>query len=219
MGAITIIAATGNVHKLEEFQQILSGGSYPVRVVSAKAMGAGDLPEETGDTFRANARLKAQAIYDALREKMTGRFVVMADDSGLAVDALQGAPGIYSARYALLSPEGLPTQEGDATDEQNVAKLLREMEGVPEGKRQAAFVCAIAALTEDGKWLETEGVLSGEIARMPSGTNGFGYDPVLFVPAYGCTVAELDASAKNAMSHRGQALRAWTTLLADHYRH
>lgn len=215
---ILTIAATGNAHKLGEFREILSSGDCSFSVVSAKDMGVLSLPEETGSTFAENARIKAEAVFQCVKDACRDRkFVVIADDSGLTVDALGGAPGIYSARYAFLSEAGVPVQTGDAADEANVAKLLENLRQVPSGQRGAAFVCAIAAITETGELLQAEGRFSGEITFAPAGRNGFGYDPVLFVPEYGCTVAELDPAVKNAMSHRGQALREAAGLLNRFY--
>jgi XTP/dITP diphosphohydrolase len=147
-------------------------------------------PDETGSTFEENARLKA-AYYSGFTREL-----VFADDSGIEIDALDGAPGVYSARYA--GP--------DATDAENNALLLREMEGV--GERTARFVCVIA-LAREGQVIETvRGSVEGEILHAPRGEGGFGYDPLFFYPPRGCAFAELRAEEKLAVSHRGHALRA-----------
>jgi len=122
---------------------------------------------------------------------------VLADDSGLEVDFLNGAPGVYSARYA---------GEG-ASDSDNNRKLLKALEGVPEEKRTARFVCAIAVILEDGKVLTVRGTCEGRIGFEPAGTNGFGYDPLFYVPELGMTIAQMDSATKNSISHRGKALR------------
>ena len=194
-----IIAATHNKNKLREFGEI-----FGCEVHSASSLGACSDPEETGLTFAENAKIKALAIYDELMkvgDLPDGDFLVIADDSGLCVDYLNGAPGIYSARYA-------STDGHNSSDSENVDKLLREMENVPMEKRQGAFVCAVAAVNRDGKITETEGRLEGYIAFAPAGQGGFGYDPILFVPEKNKTTAEMTADEKNSISHRGQALKA-----------
>lgn len=203
---MTIIAATGNKHKIEEFQEIFCAYKADCRVISAAALGIALDPEENGDSFRENALIKATAFFQAVQqckaaEKPDEPFLVVADDSGLTVDALNGAPGVLSARYA-------STDGKNATDAENVNKLLREMTSVPQGKRNAAFVCAVAGIGSDGTILLAEGSLQGEIVSAPRGENGFGYDPVFYLPSYAKTVAELTAAEKNSVSHRGQALRA-----------
>ena len=167
-------------------------------------------PEENGLTFQENSAIKARAIYKELMESGTmlpkGNFWIVADDSGLCVEALGGAPGVYSARYA-------STDDHNATDEENVEKLLSNMQGVPEGQRQGAFICAITAIDRNQKELTTTGRMEGVITREPKGSNGFGYDPILFIEDLGKTVAEMTAKEKNLRSHRGQALRALTKLI------
>ena len=188
---MTFAMATHNAHKLEELARILRPLGVQVTPAEYREV------EETGGTFAENARLKAQA---ACRD--TG-LPAIADDSGLEVDALGGAPGVYSARYA-----------GEhATDAQRIEKLLREMETVPEEKRTARFVSAICCAFPDGRTLETEGVCEGSVARAPSGAGGFGYDPVFCVG--GKTYAEMSAEEKDAVSHRGKALRAFAALLQE----
>jgi len=170
-----------------------------------------DEPAEGGATFAANAR--AKALHYA---RATGRWA-LADDSGLAVDALGGAPGVRSARYAQETFQ--PGADRAERDRANTAKLLAALADVPDERRTARFVCHLA-LAEPGRvLLEARGTLEGRIARAPAGHNGFGYDPVFFLPDRGCTAAELTAAQKNAISHRGQALRRFagklTDLLAD----
>ena len=192
-----LIVATHNKGKLREFGRILE--PLGIRVRSEEEVCPGLEVEETGATFAQNAYLKAKALYDA-----TG-LATVADDSGLCVDALGGAPGVYSARYA----------GENATDAQRVEKLLGELKDVPDGQRTARFVCAIAAVlpsgTENEKALKRElvvrGIVEGYIGWEERGTNGFGYDPIFYVDEYGCSTAELDSETKNRISHRGNALR------------
>lgn len=182
----TIVLASGNRGKLEELRSLL-GPSVTVR--SASELGA-ELPEETGTTFEENAILKARAVAD-----QTG-LMAIADDSGLEVDALDGAPGVYSARYA--GPE--------ADDDRNTAKLLDALAQVPDGKRTARFRSAIAIAFSPADIVTTTGSCEGVIIREKRGTGGFGYDPVFLLPG-GRTMAELEPSEKNAVSHRGHAMR------------
>jgi XTP/dITP diphosphohydrolase len=140
--------------------------------------------------------------------RLTG-LPALADDSGLEVEALNGRPGVYSARYAHDRTAGQPP-----TDEDNWRKLLEELRGVPQEQRGARFVCEIALALPDGRLITARGELAGFIALEPQGTRGFGYDPVFFVPAFGATVAQLDLAAKNRISHRGEALRRLKEALA-----
>ena len=132
----------------------------------------------------------------------------MADDSGLVVDALNGAPGVYSARYA----------GGDATDKANNAKLVENLRGIPESHRTAHFCCAMALATPDGRVQTAEALWEGRILTTPRGANGFGYDPLFFIPTHNCTSAELSSDEKNLLSHRGQALRTILPLILDLFR-
>ena len=183
--------ASGNPGKLAELRQLLEGGRHALRPQSE--LGVADV-EETGLTFVENALLKAR---HAARE--TG-LPALADDSGLCVDALGGAPGLYSARYAGV--------HGDAAG--NIERLLRELEGVPDARRTARFHCVLVVLrhAEDPRPLVAEGSWSGRILRAPRGAGGFGYDPVFLDPENACSAAELDPAIKNAISHRGRALAA-----------
>ncbi len=185
-----IVLASGNPGKVREINELLAG--HDIEVVPQSEFGVPEA-EETGLTFVENAILKAR---NAARH--TG-LPAIADDSGLEVDALRGAPGIYSARYA--GP--------GASDEDNLRKLLTELEGVPEAERTARFQCLMVYMehAEDPTPLIFQGTWEGRILTEPRGENGFGYDPVFFVPEHGCSAAELAPEQKNALSHRGQALR------------
>jgi len=190
----TIFIATSNQGKLRDF----AAAAAPCAIDVAAIPDFRSLPEviEDAPTFETNAQKKAEHYSRFLPGEL-----VLADDSGLEVDALQGAPGIYSARYAA-SP-GQP----NATDEQNNAKLLLEMANVPDEKRQARFVCAIT-VAKDGEAVATfRGVAPGTILHHPRGTGGFGYDPLFFFPSLNKTFAELTPEEKATVSHRGQAFR------------
>ena len=185
-----VVLASGNVGKVREFNQRL--GDQHIEVVPQSSFGVPEA-EETGLTFVENAILKAR---NAARH--TG-LPALADDSGIEVDALNGAPGIYSARYA----------GAGASDEANLRRLLAALEGMPDAERGARFQCVIAYLrhAEDPTPLICQGTWEGRILTAPRGTNGFGYDPVFFVPDEAASAAELPAEIKNRLSHRGQALR------------
>jgi XTP/dITP diphosphohydrolase len=190
-----LVLATSNPHKVREVVEIL--GPQGIQVVSLSEL-ALDLvePEEDGSTFAENARLKARS-YAA----QTG-LTCVAEDSGLEVEALGGAPGVYSARYA---GEGTTRAERDAA---NNARLLRELAGVPDSRRGARFVCALCVATPDGTVIaEAEGFYSGRIGFEARGSNGFGYDPLLYLDDVGRTSAELASEEKHQRSHRGAALR------------
>jgi XTP/dITP diphosphohydrolase len=183
------VIATSNPGKIDEFQALLAGAG--VELLAQSTLGIVS-PPETGSTFVENALLKARHAADA------SGLPAIADDSGLVVDALDGAPGIHSARYA-----GVASSAGD-----NVAKLLAALREVPASRRQAHFHCVIVALMNaaDPAPLIAEGIWHGEIALAPVGAGGFGYDPVFFDPTLGVTAGEMAAAAKNRVSHRGQAL-------------
>ena len=189
--AATIVVATGNAHKLTEIEAILGKVMPEVRFVALGQLGDFEDPEENGTTFLENAIIKAQAAVEE-----TG-LMAIADDSGLVVDALDGEPGVYSARYAGV--------HGD--DAANNAKLLVNLEGVADEDRTARFHSSVVLIYPDGSVLTGEGDCEGMIGREPKGENGFGYDP-LFWPAEtpGRTMAELEPAEKNAISHRGYAL-------------
>jgi XTP/dITP diphosphohydrolase len=184
-----LVAATKNKGKLKEIAELLA--DLPCEVVSMAQLGIEDDIEETGATFEENALIKAKSIWNKTGE------TVMADDSGLEVDFLDGAPGVYSARYA---------GEG-ASDEDRNRKLLDALDGVPADKRTARFVCVIAVVFADGSTRTVRGVCEGYIATEPVGNNGFGYDPLFYVPEIGMTIAQMGAELKNSISHRGNALR------------
>lgn len=181
-----IIAATKNKNKLREFGEILKD----FEIISQEDAGIDIDVEETGTTFEENSRLKAEAIF-----KATG-IAAIADDSGLCVDALGGEPGVYSARYG---GEGLD-------DEGRVELLLKNMKDVPDEKRTARFVCVITMVSNDGI-ITARGECEGVINHAPKGENGFGYDPVFYMKEYGKTTAEMSPDEKNAVSHRGKALK------------
>ncbi|HLF96759.1 MAG TPA: RdgB/HAM1 family non-canonical purine NTP pyrophosphatase, partial [Methylococcaceae bacterium] len=186
-----IVLASGNAGKIREIQALLAGRD--IRIVPQSAFGIPDA-EETGLTFIENAILKARHAA-----RLSG-LPAIADDSGLEVDALDGAPGVYSARYA----------GAGADDAANNAKLLEALRDVPEQRRAARFRCVMAYLrhADDPSPLIAEGVWEGRILTAPRGENGFGYDPLFFVPGEGCASAELPPDTKNRLSHRGQALHA-----------
>ena len=187
--------ATSNKGKLREFRQVLEPLGYEVTDISD--LGLGDI-EETGSTFAANAEIKTLAAFEAC----DGRDAVVADDSGIVVDALDGAPGIHSARYA-----GIP-QTGEAQDAANRFKLLDALREVPVGERSARFVASLALrLPGEEQTHFFEGTFEGEIGFEEAGDNGFGYDSIFLVDSGACTSAELSPEAKNARSHRGEALR------------
>lgn len=183
-----LVLATQNKHKLQEIRQILKQPGLQLLSLADFSLEA-DIKED-GKTFRENAYLKASQVA-----RLTGE-IAMADDSGLEVDALGGAPGVYSARYA----------GEDATDEQNNRYLLKQLHGIPPDKRQGRFVCVIAIVTPEGESFYTEGTCEGLIAKQPKGTHGFGYDPLFIIPKYNKTLAELGPKIKNRISHRAQAL-------------
>ncbi|EKM0665810.1 XTP/dITP diphosphatase [Cronobacter turicensis] len=185
-----VVLATGNAGKVRELASLLQ--EFGLDVVAQTELGV-ESAEETGLTFIENAILKARHAA-----QVTG-FAAIADDSGLSVDALGGAPGIYSARYA----------GSDASDQENLEKLLVALHDVPDEQRQAQFHCVLVYMrhAEDPTPLVFHGVWSGVITRAPAGQGGFGYDPIFFVPSLGKTAAELTREEKSAISHRGQALK------------
>jgi XTP/dITP diphosphohydrolase len=187
---VRLLVASGNRKKAAEIAAILGAGAgVPLEVLTLSDCPALEVPEETGATFLENARIKARAGAAG------SGLPTLGEDSGLCVDALGGAPGILSARYA----------EGD--DAARWGKLLHELRDVPAGRRTARYVCAAVLALPDGREETAEGTCEGEIALAPRGTGGFGYDPVFLRPD-GRTVAELSPAEKDAVSHRGKALRA-----------
>ena len=195
---ITMIAASSNAHKIKEIQSIMS--KFGVKVVSRKEAGVPEVEsEEDGETFAENSLEKAEAIM-----KATGKLTV-ADDSGLMVDYLGGAPGVYSARFA--------GEECD--DEKNNEKLLKHLEGLPAEDRKAKFVSVITLMFPDGNTIVARGECPGRIIETPTGENGFGYDP-LFVPdGLSKTFAQLSDKEKNSISHRARALEKLEEILTE----
>lgn len=188
-----IIFATGNEGKMREIREILR--DLDAEVLSMKEAGIDTDIVENGTTFEENAVIKARSVAAAATQ--TGA-VVLADDSGLEIDYLNKEPGIYSARY-------LGEETPYSVKNKN---LIDRLEGVPDNKRTARFVCVIAAVWPDGEVATTRGVIEGRIDYEEKGSNGFGYDPIFYVPEYGRTTAELSAEEKNRVSHRGRALEA-----------
>lgn len=188
-----IIFATGNEDKMKEIRMILADSGY--EILSMKQAGIDIDIVEDGKTFEENAIIKATAIS---KEKEAEGCIVLADDSGLEIDYLDKAPGIYSARY-----EGVDTPYSIKNK-----IILDRLLGVPDEQRSARFVCAIAVAYPDGRVDTRRGTIEGRIAYEPAGENGFGYDPIFFVPELGKTTAELSPEEKNNLSHRGNALRA-----------
>jgi len=186
-----LLVATTNPGKIAEYRALLK--SVPLDRVGLREAGINLDIEEAGSTFEENALVKGRTCAQA------SGLLTLADDSGLCVDALGGAPGVFSARYA-------------RSDRARIERLLGEMQGVPEHQRSARFVCVIALASPDGEARTFEGVCEGRIAHQPSGVNGFGFDPVFNLPDYSHTMAELPLSVKNRISHRARAAaqaRAW----------
>lgn len=185
-----IIFATGNQGKMKEIREILA--DLDAEVLSLKDAGIKAEIVEDGKTFEENAQIKAKAICE-----MTGE-IVLADDSGLEIDYLNKEPGVYSARY----------MGEDTSYRIKNANLIERLKGVPDEQRTARFVCAIAAAFPDGRMKTVRAAMEGRIGYEEKGENGFGYDPIFYLPEYGCTSAELSMEEKNKISHRGKALRA-----------
>lgn len=191
-----IIFATGNQDKMKEIRMILA--DLGMEILSMKEAGIELDIVEDGSTFEENAMIKAKAVAEVSPED-----IVLADDSGLEIDYLNKEPGIYSARYA-----GVDTSY---TIKNNM--LLERLQGVPDEKRTARFVCAIAAVFPDGTEETVRGIIEGRIGYEIAGNHGFGYDPIFYLPEYGCTTAELEPDQKNELSHRGNALRAMRPII------
>lgn len=196
----TVVVATNNEHKLREIREVLSLPGW--EFVSLKEAGVVSDPEEDADSFVGNARIKAVAAHEASGGKAT-----LADDSGLVVDALDGAPGVYSSRYA----------GGHGDDVANNRKLLEELADIPLKDRTARFVCSLVFVDEDGSEITADGAVEGVIGFEERGENGFGYDPLFYADAFDreLTTAEVSADQKNAISHRGNALRALKVKLEE----
>lgn len=184
-----LIFATGNKDKLREIREIMAGLDY--EILSMKEAGIELDIEENGTTFAENAMIKARAVYEQCHE------LVLADDSGLEVDYMDKQPGVFSHRFGGEdTPYSIKNQ-----------MIIDNLDGVPDENRTARFVCAIAAVFPDGSEVTKIAAMEGRIAYQEAGENGFGYDPIFFLPEYGCTSAELTPEQKNAISHRGKALR------------
>ncbi len=188
-----IYIATSNKHKITEFSEMFAKAGVDCEVFSTADVDNFVSPIEDGDTFEQNAFIKA----NALKTKVPADAFIMADDSGIVVDVLGGAPGIHSARYAGVSGEG--------ADGANNIKLLKELEGIEDSKRTARFVCVIALICPNGERHAFSGKIEGVINHGEKGLNGFGYDPLFYLPERGKTTAELSSSDKNSISHRGEA--------------
>ena len=193
-----VVLASKNPHKLVEIKQITD--KFGFDLVLQSELGIDIDVEETGTTFEENSLIKARAVMEA-----TG-LPALADDSGIAVDALNGEPGVYSARYGF---------DESLDDWGRMMLLLRNTEHVPDGQRQAKFVCVISFVTPEGKIIQARGEIHGELTREPRGENGFGYDPIFYYPPFGQTTAEIPAEQKNQVSHRGNALRIFYEKLKE----
>ncbi len=200
----TIIFATGNKNKMIEIRMILA--DLGCKILSQKEAGIQADVVEDGQTFEENALIKATTIADIARKMPEYKnAVVLADDSGLEIDALNKEPGIYSARYM---------GEDTSYDIKNQA-LIDRLEGVPDEKRTARFVCVIAAALPDGSTEVVRGTMEGRIGYEITGENGFGYDPIFYLPQFGCSSAELEPEKKNELSHRGEGLRKMRKVLEE----
>jgi len=189
----TVILATNNVHKVSEISNALNFPGW--QFLTLREAGIESDPEEDADTFLGNARIKALAAHEA-----SGGMAALADDSGLEVDALNGAPGVYSSRFA----------GEDATDADNNEKLIADLANTPDSERTARFVCTLVFIDEDGTETTSRGTVEGRIGHEPQGEGGFGYDPLFWPDVFegACTLAEVPQSRKNEVSHRGNALRS-----------
>ena len=185
-----VVLASKNKHKLVEISKITE--KFGIDLILQSEVGVDIDVEETGTTFEENSFLKAEAVM-----KATG-LPALADDSGIAVDALNGEPGIYSARYGF---------DESLDDWGRLELLLKNTENVPDGSRQAQFVCVITMVTPEGQIIQARGEIHGELTREPRGENGFGYDPIFYYPPLGKTTAELSSEEKNQVSHRANALK------------
>lgn len=193
-----VVLASKNKHKLVEISQITE--KFDIQLVLESDLGVDIDVEETGSTFEENSFLKANAVMQA-----TG-LPALADDSGIAVDALNGEPGIYSARYGF---------DESLDDAGRVQLLLKNMKDVPDDKRQAKFVCVITLVTLDGKSIQARGEVHGFVTHAPAGEGGFGYDPIFYYPPFGKTLAQVPQEEKNRVSHRAEALKIFYTKLKE----
>ena len=193
-----VVLASKNPHKLVEISKITE--QFDMELVLQSELGVDIDVEETGSTFEENSYIKAKAVMEA-----TG-LPALADDSGIAVDALNGEPGIYSARYGF---------DESLDDWGRLQLLLKNTENVPDGQRQAQFVCVITLVTPDGKVIQARGEVHGELLRAPAGEGGFGYDPIFYYPPAGMTTAQMAPEEKNKVSHRANALRVFYDKLKE----
>ena len=193
-----VVLASKNKHKLEEISKITE--KFGFELVLQSELGVDIDVEETGTTFEENSFIKAEAVM-----KATG-LPALADDSGIAVDALNGEPGIYSARYGF---------DDSLDDWGRLLLLLKNTEHVPDGQRQAQFVCVITMVTPEGETIQARGEIHGELLREPRGENGFGYDPIFYYPPFGMSTAEMSPEDKNQVSHRGNALKVFYEKLKE----
>ena len=193
-----VVLASKNQHKLKEISKITE--RFGMELVLQSELGVDIDVEENGSTFEENSFIKAEAVM-----KATG-LPALADDSGIAVDALNGEPGIYSARYGF---------DDSLDDWGRLLLLLKNTEHVPDGQRQAQFVCVITMVTPDGKTIQARGEIHGELLRQPVGENGFGYDPIFYYPPMGMSTAQMSADDKNKVSHRANALRVFYEKLKE----
>lgn len=197
-----LIFATGNPDKMDEIREIMDDLGFEVS--SMKEEGIESDPDENGETFEANAGIKARAVHDICVERGI-EAIVLADDSGLEIDCLNKEPGVYSARYL----------GRDTSYEEKNLNLIARVDKTGDLERTARFVCAVAAVFPDGREEIVRGTIEGVIAKTPSGNHGFGYDPIFYVPEFGCTTADLSNEAKNKVSHRGNALRMIKNILLE----
>ena len=193
-----VVLASKNKHKLVEISKITE--QFHMELVIQSELGVDIDVDETGTTFEENSFLKAEAVM-----KATG-LPALADDSGIAVDALNGEPGIYSARYGL---------DDSLDDWGRLQLLLKNTEHVPDGQRQAQFVCVITMVTPEGQTIQARGEIHGELLREPRGENGFGYDPIFYYPPAGMSTAEMSPEDKNKVSHRANALKVFYDKLKE----
>ena len=193
-----VVLASKNRHKLEEISKITE--KFDIELVLQSELGIDIDVEETGTTFEENSFLKADAVMKA------SGLPALADDSGIAVDALNGEPGVYSARYGF---------DESLDDWGRLELLLKNTENVPDGQRQAQFVCVITMVTPEGLTIQARGEIHGELTREARGENGFGYDPIFYYPPLGKTTAELSPEEKNQVSHRAEALKLLNQKLTE----
>ena len=193
-----VVLASKNPHKLVEISKITE--KFGIELVLQSELGIDIDVEETGSTFEENSYIKAEAVMKA------SGLPALADDSGIAVDALNGEPGVYSARYGF---------DDSLDDWGRLLLLLKNTEHVPDGQRQAQFVCVITMVTPDGKTIQARGEIHGELLREPRGENGFGYDPIFYYPPAGKSTAEMSPEDKNEVSHRANALKLFYEKLKE----